>query len=416
MPKPFSFSEPKVRALKAPQTGRVYYRDLKFPGLQVCVTAARSKTYYFVKRIDGKPTRMKLGSTKQLSVEGARTAAAALAGEIAVGNDPQTERRKDRDQPTIGELFEYWLKQAQARKRTWREDERLYNTYLKAWKSRRLADVTRRQVELWHGRIGEKKERPKGQKGQMLGGRYVANRALALLHAAYEKADRVGYTGKNPAAGVTKFPEEQRDRFLSGDDLKRFFDSLAEEPVLYQDFFTVSLLTGARRGNVQAMRWEDVNLASGLWRIPGNVSKNGQVILLPLIPTVVEILRRRLSEADSSIPWVFPSRTRLVNHLVEPRSSWERLCARAGLNGVRVHDLRRTLGSWQAAAGASMVVIGKSLGHRPGSPATAVYARLEMDPVRASVQTAADAMLVAGGQQRLLDVEPATEVESNDAQ
>ena len=55
----------------------------------------------------------------------------------------------------------------------------------------------------------------------------------------------------------------------------------------------------------------------------------------------------------------------------------------------------RTLGSWQAGAGASLAIIARSLGHRPGSPATAIYARLELDPVRASVEGAAAAMLAA---------------------
>ncbi len=354
--------------------------------------------------------RVKLGGTQQLSVEGARTAAATLAGEVAAGKNPQTVRQKERDQPTIGELFEYWLAHAQAHKRTWREDLRLYNAYLKEWDSRRLADITRRRVELWHSRIGEKKKRTDGRRGRMLGGPYVANRVLGLLRAAYEKADRIGYKGENPAVGVTKFPEEQRDRFLSGDDLKRFFESLAQEPALYQDFFSLSLLTGARRGNVQAMRWEDVNFPSGLWRIPGDFSKNGQAILIPLIPAVIEVLNRRLSEADPAVSWVFPSRKQPTNHLTEPRASWKRICTRAGLDDVRPHDLRRTLGSWQAAHGASMVVIGKSLGHRPGSPATAVYARLEMDPVRESVERAAQKMQEAAG---LLEVDPGVEGEND---
>ena len=159
MPKPFAFSEAKIKALVPPKTGRVYHRDAKLPGLQVCVTNTGRKTYFFVRRINGKPTRVKLGSTVQLSLDDARTAAAALAGEIAGGKDPQAERRKQRDQPTIGELFEYWLKHAKAHKRTWQEDERLYVAYLKPWNSRRLSDITRRQVELWHARIGEKRER-----------------------------------------------------------------------------------------------------------------------------------------------------------------------------------------------------------------------------------------------------------------
>ncbi|MBN2295443.1 MAG: tyrosine-type recombinase/integrase [Pirellulales bacterium] len=397
MSEPFVFTEPKVRDLEPPDRGRVYYRDVKVPGLQVCITSTGTKTYYFVRRIDGKPTRIRLGTTDRLSVKDARTAAAKHAGKVAGGENPQAERKQKRDQPTIGELFKYWIKHLKAHSRTWEEYERLYNAYIKPWDSRRLADITSRQVELWHSKIGEKKDRTDGKKGRKLGGPYVANRALGLLRAAYEKAEKVGYMGDNPAVGVTKFPEEQRDRYLSGDELKNFFESLSKEPDLYQDFFTISLLTGARRGNVQAMRWENVNLANRLWRIPGQVSKGGKPIFIPLVPGAVEILKRRQAEADPVVPWVFPSRKHPQNHLVEPRASWRRICDRANLKDVRPHDLRRTLGSWQVNNGASLAIIGKSLGHRPGSPATAVYAQIALDPVRQSVENATRKMQVAAG-------------------
>ena len=83
-------------------------------------------------------------------------------------------------------------------------------------------------------------------------------------------------------------------------------------------------------------------------------------------------------------------------HLVEPKKAWERILVRSGLDDLRMHDLRRSMGSWQAATGASLTVIGKSLGHRNTS-STAIYARLNLDPVRASMERAATAMLDAGG-------------------
>jgi integrase len=80
------------------------------------------------------------------------------------------------------------------------------------------------------------------------------------------------------------------------------------------------------------------------------------------------------------------------------KSAWGRITKRAGLDDVRPHDLRRTLGSWQAAAGVSLPVIGKSLGHK-NQATTAIYARLNLDPVRAAVDTAAAAMLAAASAQ-----------------
>jgi integrase len=81
---------------------------------------------------------------------------------------------------------------------------------------------------------------------------------------------------------------------------------------------------------------------------------------------------------------------------MEIRQAWDRVREAAKLGDVRLHDLRRTLGSWQAASGASLPIIGKSLGHR-NQKTTEIYALLDLDPVRQSVTTAAKAMLTAGG-------------------
>jgi integrase len=181
--------------------------------------------------------------------------------------------------------------------------------------------------------------------------------------------------------------------------LGKFFAALHREPSqAMQDFFFLALLTGARRGNVASMTWDDVNLEWRLWRIPGTVAKSGEPIVVPLVPAAVEVLQRRRMGANGSL-WVFPSRGK-TGHIVEVKGAWKRILTAAGLPDVRPHDLRRTLGSWQAIGGASLPIIGRSLGHSQPST-TQVYARLQLDPVRASVTAATDAMLAAGNGQLL---------------
>src|SRR5664279_2733265 len=109
MPKAFPFTEVKIKSIPKPDTGRVYHKDSRFPGLQLCITSANGRTFYFVKRVDGKPTRIRLGTVAQLSVEQARAAAAEYAGTIASGRDPQAERRQQFQEPTISILWEHWL-------------------------------------------------------------------------------------------------------------------------------------------------------------------------------------------------------------------------------------------------------------------------------------------------------------------
>ena len=217
---------------------------------------------------------------------------------------------------------------------------------------------------------------------------------LELLRTLYNRAKEVmGFECPNPCAAVRAFKEEQRDRFLQAEELRPFFEAVNQEEPTYRDFFMVALLTGARRSNVQEMQWDDVHWQAQIWRIPE--TKAGVPVVIPLSEPAMEILKRRYADHNGSpCPWVFPAPSR-TGHLMDPRKAWLRVPKRSGLSNLRMHDLRRSLGSWQAITGASLPIIGKSLGHTDQS-ATAIYARLTVDPVRASVDKATVAMIEAG--------------------
>lgn len=156
------------------------------------------------------------------------------------------------------------------------------------------------------------------------------------------------------------------------------------------------LLTGARIANMLAMRWDELDLDSEKphWLIPS--TKSGYPQDVPLVIEAVDILKHRRENAGES-PWVFPAEGRAKysgNHMSGIKSGWNRIMARTEFKGLRIHDLRRTNGSFQVDEGASLPVIGRSLGHRNPST-TQIYARLSTDPVRESLQRAAHAMLAA---------------------
>lgn len=161
-------------------------------------------------------------------------------------------------------------------------------------------------------------------------------------------------------------------------------------------FFYISLLTGARRNNVQSMNWNDVNFSRAEWLVPE--TKNGEPHTIPLIPQAITILQERY--ANKNCDWVFPSLSSKSGHIEEPKKIWKKLLTRAGIKDLRIHDLRRTLCSWQAATGANSYIIGKSLDHKT-QQATAIYARLNIDPVRESVIKTTDAMFAAIGKNKL---------------
>ncbi|MCL1860125.1 MAG: site-specific integrase, partial [Proteobacteria bacterium] len=189
------------------------------------------------------------------------------------------------------------------------------------------------------------------------------------------------------------------DRFLNQAELAQFFDALAQEGEFFRDFLLLALLTGARRANVCAMNWDEINLLEAQWRIPK--TKNGEAQTVMLSPPAVEILQARQGKYGGK-GFVFPG-PGVTGHLVEPKKALQRVLGRAGIpygrnvpNGVTLHDLRRTLGSWQAISGSSLPIIGGSLGHK--SPAaTAVYSRLNTQAIRDSVEKADARMLSMAG-------------------
>jgi integrase len=378
---PFRFSKQRIEALPIPDAGRDEYRDTSTPGLVLRVTSNGSRSFNLVRRVNGSFARVTLGAFPDISVEQAQRRVRELQGGIVQGVDPREAKRSAREEPTLAVLFKHWMEtHAKQHKRTWEADERQYNTYLKPWAGRKLSAIKKAEIHSLQLKIAEEK------------GRYIANKVLALLRAMYNRAGDIGFTKPNPTAGIKKFPEEKRDRFLHGDDLRVFFASLAEEPNAdLRDFFTVCLFVGARKSNVLSMKWEEIDFRAGLWRIPD--TKSGQPVVVPLVGPVLQLLAARRNTSNGS-PWVFPSYGK-TGHIVEPKSAWKRIIDRAGLKDVRPHDLRRSLGSWMAIGGTGLPVIGKMLGHSQPST-TAIYARLSVDPVREAAETATAAMIAAG--------------------
>ena len=376
MPDKISFSKRVIETLSAPSTGRIYIYDAKQANLCLCVTANRIRTWYWYGRVDGRPERIKIGRFPDVTVENARKAAAGYGGERAKGINP----KRKRSTTTLQALFDYWLADAKLRKKTWEADEATWEYHFVGLRNRRLNTITTGDVARWHADIGKRR------------GTYIANRARALLSSVYGKAREFGFPGENPCRDVKRFREESRERFLLPDEMPPFFRAIAAEPPLWRDFWLLCLFTGARRGNVASMKWAEIDLSRGVWYLAGQRTKNGLPLAIVLPPQAVEILEAR-REAEPEAEWVFIS-AHTGGHIVDPRKSWRRILATAEIVNLRPHDLRRSLGSWQAMAGASLQIVGQSLGHRDPK-ATAVYSRLLMEPVRASVNGAVVKMIEA---------------------
>ena len=376
-----NFTKQFLQSLKAPSSGRLYVADTREKGLSVYVTSNGIITFFVRKRIHGRDERVVIGRYPEITVEQARTQALAIKAQVAQGKDPIEDKRRMRADITFFEMFQEFMERySKKQKRSWQYDEREVNKFLSHWFKRKSSTITKQEIQLLHERIRDEN------------GLYQANRILERISSIFNRAIEWGWQGENPAQGIRKFREKSRDRFLQPDELPRFFSALEEEEnTTARDYIMLSLLTGARKSNVLAMRWEDIFFERAEWRIPE--TKNGDSLTLPLSQNAVEILERRRQDTHSQ--WVFPADASKSGHFSDPKRAWQRVLTRAGIKDLRIHDLRRSLGSWQASTGASGFVIGKSLGHK-SQQATQIYARLNLDPVRDSIEKATQAMMTAG--------------------
>lgn len=383
----FNFTQAALRSIEPPADGRRAVWDSKVRALQLVTTAAGARTFYLYRWIDGRPQRVRLGSFEDLTVDQARSLAEQCNGEIAKGEGLSLRQRRSDRGLTLGSTWEDWyVKHAEPTKRTAAYDLWQWKTHLEPWKHKALADITRGDVAAWHRGIGKKN------------GPYAANRALALLRTLFNHADTMlGYEGGHPTRKVARFKEAKRARFVEAAEFPLFMQALKDEPdECFRNIVVMLLVTGARKGAVLSMRWLDVDPVRRVWTIPPGASKNGLAIQVPLLSFALAVLQeRRLAVPESSL-WVFPSARASSGHVEVIKKPWAKLLKRAGLKNLRMHDLRRTMGSWQSMSGSNSQIVGRTLGHEDPR-ATAVYARLDLEPVRVGMANAVDAMLARSG-------------------
>jgi integrase len=372
-----------VERAQPPAAGQVFIRDDQVTGLALRVTAGKVKSFVFEGRVRGRVRRITLGRWPDMTVAGARDAVTKIRGAIIEGQDPADDRQDARHEPTFGDLADDYLADAEAReRRSLVEMTKRVDRYLKPWRNRQAGDITPSDVAQLHQEIGAEQ------------GKVVANRvAITLLRAIFNHAIKLkSFKGDNPADVIEPFAEQARERFLTPAELERVNYELTREPHPYwRAYFSATLMLGTRKNELLSAKWCDVDLDARTLRLP--VTKNGKALLLPVPDAVLNMLRELPSfTARSDEGWIFPSTVSNTGHLADPSKAWQRIRERAGCPDVTIHDLRRSLGSWLASEGHSLLLIGRALGHK-SSASTQIYARLALAPLREALERNATLML-----------------------
>ena len=421
-----------VDALK-PEAGQdVLLWDDELPGFGVRVRPSGSKSYFVKYRTAGGRQRwLTLGRHGPLTPELARKRALQEKAAVAGGADPSSDRQKRRCENTLAEIADRYVAEHVAshnRPSTAAEVLRIVEKRIKPnLGSIKITDLKRSDVKGWHQAMSATP--------------YEANRALAYLSKMLNLASKDWeLRPDNPCAGIKRFPERKRERFLSGEELARLGDLLAFYDGWPYAVAAIRLLvfTGARLGEILGLKWEWIDFERGEARLPD--SKTGAKTLHlppPALAVLAELprldgnpyvivgpkegaalgklekswrgIRERVTlgmwrdSEDEKIAKLFAELSCKLDR--QPTAAEFRMAAvvreialPVGLTDVRIHDLRHAFASVAASSGMGLPIIGKMLGHR--QPATtARYAHLASDPVKAAAATVAGkiAAAMAGG-------------------
>jgi integrase len=330
--------------------------------------------------------------TGGLTVTTARDKASRMIAAIRDGISPAERRARDRAMPTVAELAENWLDV--------HVDAKLKSKTAKDYRSTLNIHVLPALGRLRTDRLDEMSVADMHQRGRDTP--YAANRALAVVSKMMEFAERQGFRpkGSNPVTGIERFREEKRERFLSTKELIALGQALSSEEILDRHSplsiaaIGFLLLTGMRLQEVLRLRHEEVDLQRAMLFL-GDSKTGKKSIVLGL--HAVELLSSLPSMAGS--PWVFPSSVDPQKPMYDVKKTWTSISRVAGLEGVRIHDLRHSFASVAASSGGSLPMIGRLLGHSQAQT-TQRYAHLAHDPVRQLADQAsaviAGAMAMAG--------------------
>ncbi len=395
-----------VAALPLPATGERMVYDSETPQLAVRLRpGGRSYIVILWDRERQRKTTRTLGKCTALTPEQARNQARGIVARVAGGEDIRRERD---DSMTVRQLLQAWHREKHKTARTADELRDKVLHYLGKLADRPAREIEREDIGRIHHEIATRARKrvfkrvddvvvpvEVGEEGLPA----TADKWRSALAAVYAWGMRKGLARSNPCEGIGHAFDAKRaarTNYLRGDSLLRFWRALAaDSDGETRDAIKLMLFTGQRRGNVLTMQWADVDLAAGVWSLGARQTKQAKAQTTPLVLQAIKILQRR--ERDAGTKWVFPA-TRAregaeVGAMSETRlrDAWARICAAAGIEDLRPHDLRHTSGSWLARLGASEAVRQKALGHQ--TPAMAArYSHLELDPVAAALQKVAHAI------------------------
>jgi integrase len=327
--------------------------DDELKGFGVRVMPSGRKTYWAQYRIGGRSHRVSCGVHGHVTAEQARQKAKDIFGRVARGVDPAEVIATHRQTPTVAEVCDRFIEQhvdVRLKPTTQYEYKRNIRLFIKpAFGNHKIVDIKRADIADLHHKFHHKP--------------YQANRTLGVLSKLFNLAEVWGLRpdGSNPCRHVPKYPESEREHFLTREQVGNLWAVLdarlnrGAESIYVTCAFKLLLLTGCRLSEIQKLRWEEVKEP----HIDLQDSKTGRRIV-PLNDMARDILNAipRLPDNPYVICGHMPGK-----HITDLQHPWRRIRKEAGLGDTRIHDLRHTFASHAAQNGVELVELMKLTGH-----------------------------------------------------
>ena len=363
------------RVVDAAQAGETDYFiwDHEIPGFGLRVLRTGKKSYLIQYRSGGRTRRVTFGKHGTITPDQARTKARKLLAAVSDGENPAEDIKLHRKAPTVAALCERFMSEHVAHRckpTTQREYQRSVDLFIvPAIGRHKVSDVTRPGISQLHHSL---RHIP-----------YQANRTLGVLSKLFNLAEVWGLRpdGSNPCRHVKKYPEKNRERYLTPDELARLGAVLdeanrdgSESPYMIAAI-RLLILTGCRLSEIQTLKWSHVN--GNRLLLPDSKTGAKTIYLGPPAIAALKAIERQ-PENEYVIAGKVPGQ-----YLTDLQRPWRRIRNRAGLGDLRIHDLRHTFASGAVGLGESLPMIGKLLGHTQVQT-TARYAHLADNPVQAA--------------------------------
>jgi integrase len=330
-----------------------YYSDA-ISGFILEVRSSGHKTWYQRYRDPfGRLKAHRIGSAQSVSFEKAKKAALQIKAKVSMGEDPVEQRKMIREMPTLGEIVrDRYMPHIKTKKRRPDFDEGILRLHILPEFGRdKLAEITPERIEAWHKAKHENGLSPA-----------YANAMVGVLKHVFNLAKRWDIAGaeKNPAQYVPMLVVDNiKEVFLNAEQTERLIQAVkASNNTQLQYIVPLLLLTGARKRELLDARWEDMDIKRRVWRIP--MSKSGKPRTVPLSQTAVQLLET--VPRFEGCPYVVPN-PQTKQPFRSIWGSWKVAREQAGLPDCRVHDLRHSAASNAIAAGTSIWVVSRWLGH-----------------------------------------------------